>query len=239
MSQITTQTIRYQAGETALAGTLVFPAGATQPLPGLVMAPNWFGVTDNAAKLAKKAAEQGYVVLLADLYGESSRPTNADEAGAAMMAVKNTPEEVGRMNAAIEALKSQTTAAVDAQKISAFGFCFGGHCALELARSGADIRAAVSFHGGLDTCGAYDATQIKAAILVLDGAKDPLVPREQLPAFINEMTTVNVDWQLVSYHDAVHSFTDETANNPGVAEFNPQVSERAFNSMFELLKRVN
>ncbi|MBT0718519.1 dienelactone hydrolase family protein [Rosenbergiella epipactidis] len=239
MSQITTQTVRYQAGETALAGTLVFPSETTHPLPGLVMAPNWFGVTDNAAKLAKKVAEQGYVVLLADLYGESSRPTNADEAGAAMMAVKNTPEEVGRMNAAIDALKRQTAVSVDAQKISAFGFCFGGHCALELARSGADIRAAISFHGGLDTCGAYDATQIKAAILVLDGAKDPLVPREQLPAFVNEMTTVNVDWQLVSYHDAVHSFTDETANNPGVAEFNPQVTERAFTSMFELLNRVN
>jgi len=239
MSQITTQTVRYQAGETALAGTLVFPRETTHPLPGLVMAPNWFGVTDNAAKLAKKVAEQGYVVLLADLYGESSRPTNADEAGAAMMAVKNTPEEVGRMNAAIDALKRQTAALVDAQKISAFGFCFGGHCALELARSGADIRAAISFHGGLDTCGAYDATQIKAAILVLDGAKDPLVPREQLPAFVNEMTTVNVDWQLVSYHDAVHSFTDETANNPGVAEFNAQVTERAFTSMFELLNRVN
>ncbi len=116
---------------------------------------------------------------------------------------------------------------------------FGGHCALELARSGADLRAAISFHGGLDTCGEYDSTQIKAAILVLDGAKDPLVPREQLPAFVQEMTAVNVDWQLVSYHDAVHSFTDETANNPGVAEYHPQVTERAFANMFELLQRVN
>ncbi|WP_241650011.1 dienelactone hydrolase family protein [Rosenbergiella collisarenosi] len=239
MSQITIQPLRYQANETALVGTLVFPSNTTHPLPGLVMAPNWLGVTDNAAKLAKKVAEQGYVVLLADLYGETVRPTNPDEAGTAMMAVKNTAEEVGRMKAAIDALTQQTTAAVDSEKISAFGFCFGGHCALELARSGANIRAAISFHGGLDTCGAYDSTQIKAAILVLDGAKDPLVPREQLPAFVDEMTAVDVDWQLVSYHDAVHSFTDDTANNPGVAEYHPQVTERAFTSMFELLKRVN
>ncbi|WP_241608534.1 dienelactone hydrolase family protein [Rosenbergiella australiborealis] len=239
MSQITTQTITYQAGETALAGILVFPAEVSHPLPGLVMAPNWLGVTENAAKLAKKVAAEGYVVLVADLYGETVCLADPDAAGAAMMDVKNTPAEVGRMNAAIDALKSQSSAAVDAQKISVFGFCFGGHCALELARSGADIRAAISFHGGLDTCGDYDSTQIKAEILVLDGAKDPLVPREQLAEFAREMTTVNVDWQLISYHDAVHSFTDETANKPGVAEYHPQVSDRAFTQMFELLKRVN
>lgn len=239
MSQIQSQKFSYQAGTTALEGTLVYPSHATQPLPGLVMAPNWMGVTESSTKLAAKVAEQGYVVLIADLYGAGKRPTSPEEAGATMMEVKDTPEEVNRMQQAINALIAQTTAPVAKDKISAFGFCFGGHCALELARSGAEIRAAVSFHGGLDTCGNYDAGKIKGSVLVLDGAKDPLVPREQLPAFVSEMQQAQVDWQLVSFHDAVHSFTDESANNPGVAEYNPQVTERAFNAMFELLKRVN
>ncbi len=239
MSQTTLKKITYQASTTALEGILVYPATQNEALPGLVMAPNWMGVTESAVTLAEKVAEQGYIVLVCDLYGADQRPTSPEQAGSMMMAVKNTPEEVKRMQLAIDALTSQTTAPVVANKISAFGFCFGGHCVLELARSGAELRAAVSFHGGLDTCGCYDAKQIKASVLVLDGAKDPLVPREQLPAFVSEMEQAQVDWQLVSYHDAVHSFTDREANKPGIAEYHPEVAERAFNSMFELLKRVN
>ncbi|GAA0483965.1 MULTISPECIES: dienelactone hydrolase family protein [Tatumella] len=238
MSQFQSKKIIYRSGSTELEGVLVFDASLTAPAAGLVMAPNWMGVTEASVSLAEKAAARGYVVLIADLYGKGVRPGSAEEAGTVMMSVKNTDEEVGRMAAAMQALTSQTDAPVTADKVAVFGFCFGGHCALELARSGASLKAAISFHGGLDTCGSYDAKNIKGSVLVLDGAGDPLVPREQLPAFAQEMTTASVDWKLHSYKGAVHSFTDVQANVKGVAEYNADVSARAFAAMFGLLDEV-
>ena len=238
MSHIQSKKIVYRDNSTDLEGILVFDASSKTAVPGLVMAPNWMGVTDASVSLAEKAVAQGYVVLIADLYGQGKRPSSAEEAGEIMMTVKNTPQEVGRMALAIDALKAQTEAPVIAEKIAAFGFCLGGHNVLELARSGADIKAAVSFHGGLDTCGQYDAKKIQGSVLVLDGAGDPLVPREQLPAFAQEMLSANVDWKLHSYKGAVHSFTDVNANVEGVAEYNADVSDRAFKAMFALLAEV-
>ncbi len=238
MSQFQSKKITYRSGSTELEGVLVFDASLKNPVPGIVMAPNWMGVTDEAAQLAEKTVAAGYVVLVADLYGKGVRPASADEAGPIMMTVKNTADEVGRMSAAIQALTAQTDAPVIADKIAAIGFCFGGHCALELARSGASIKAAVSFHGGLDTSGSYDAKNIKASVLVLDGAEDPLVTRDQLPEFAREMTTASVDWKLHSYKGAVHSFTDVNANVKGVAEYNADVTARAFSAMFTLLDEV-
>lgn len=238
MSQIQTQKIIYSASGAPLEGILVYNGQSTAPRPGVVIAPNWMGVTDSAVQLVSKVAEQGYVVLIADLYGAGKRPSSADEAGPLMMEVKNQPAEVERMQQAVVALTEQKFASVDGNNVAAAGFCFGGHCVLELARSGAALRAAISFHGGLDTCGRYDAAKITGPVLVLDGAADPMVPREQLSAFVTEMSAAKVDWQLISYHDAVHSFTDVEANRPGVAQYHPQVAERAFDSMFELLKRV-
>lgn len=238
MGQFQSKKITYHSGSTELEGVLVFDASLKNPVPGIVMAPNWMGVTDAAVELAEKTVAQGYVVLVADLYGKGIRPSSAEEAGSIMMTVKNTPEEAGRMAVAVQALTAQTDAPVVADKVAAIGFCFGGHCALEYARSGAAIKAAVSFHGGLDTCGSYDAKDIKGSVLVLDGAQDPLVVREQLPEFVREMTSAKVDWKLHSYEGAVHSFTDVHANVKGVAEYNADVSARAFSAMFTLLGEV-
>jgi len=178
-------------------------------------------------------------VCLADLYGQGVRPTNADQALAAMMPLKNDRGLLNkRMLAALDQLKSQSLAAVDTGRLAAFGFCFGGCCALELARTGAPLKAAVSFHGPLDTTNPADAKNIKGKVLVLHGASDPLVPKEQLPAFEAEMNAANVDWQLLSYGGAFHSFTDPHANNPGVQMYNPTVSKRAFTAMHNLLDEV-
>lgn len=107
-------------------------------------------------------AAKGYVVLIADLYGQSVRPQNGDQAGAAMMPLKNDRAELRkRMQAAFEALQGQVLAPVDTAKLATFGFCFGGCCSLELARTGAPVKAAVSFHGTLDTPNPADANNIK------------------------------------------------------------------------------
>jgi hypothetical protein len=110
---------------------------------------------------------------------------------------------------------------------------------LELARTGADLKAAVSFHGTLDTPNPADAKRIKGSVLVLHGASDPLVPKEQLPAFEDEMNAAKVDWQLLSYGGAVHSFTDPNANVPGKMQYDRRTSERAFRAMHNLLVKCS
>ncbi|MCS3467251.1 dienelactone hydrolase [Pseudomonas sp. JUb42] len=240
MSNVTVRSVVYQIDGQPYESRLVFDsADTTSSRPGLLMAPNWMGVSEGAEKIAKKVAEQGYVVLLADLYGQNVRPSNNDEAAAAMMPLKNDRQLLNvRTKAALAQLVAQTDVAVDADKIAVFGFCFGGCCALELARTGANLKAAISFHGTLDTPNPSDANNIKGKVLVLHGASDPLVPKEQLPAFEEEMNAANVDWQLLSYGGAFHSFTDPHANVPGMMMYDEKVATRAFKSMHNLLDEV-
>ncbi|MOA01540.1 Dienelactone hydrolase family protein [compost metagenome] len=239
MSQITVRSVVYQIDGKSYESRLAFDASHSGPRPGLLMAPNWMGVGAGAEKIAQDVAAKGYVVLITDLYGQSVRPQNNDEAGAAMMPLKNDrPLLRKRMQAAFEQLQSQGEVAVDTSKLATFGFCFGGCCALEFARTGAPLKAAVSFHGTLDTPNVNDAKNIKGSVLVLHGAADPLVPKEQLPAFEAEMNAAGVDWQLSSYGGAVHSFTDPHANVPGMMMYDAKVAGRAFTSMHNLLDEV-
>ena len=122
--------------------------------------------------------------------------------------------------------------------MGAIGFCFGGGAILELARSGAPLSAFVSFHGNLDTPNPADNGNIRGSVLVLHGADDPAVPKAQVDDFVAAMQNTEVDWQLVSYGNAVHSFTDPYANVPGRNEYNPLVAERAFKAMNDLLDQA-
>ncbi|MBD1552013.1 dienelactone hydrolase family protein [Pseudomonas typographi] len=239
MSAITLESLVYQIDGTAYESRLVFDANISSPRPGLVMAPNWMGITEGAERIAQAVASQGYVVLLADLYGQGVRPSSPGEAVAAMTPLKSDRALLRkRMKQALEQLKAQKSASVDTANLAAFGFCFGGACALDLARAGAELKAAVSFHGTLDAPDPADAKRITGSVLVLHGEADPLVPREQIPAFIDEMNAAGVDWQLVSYGGAYHSFTDPEANNPGKQVYNKKVADRAFQAMHNLLAEV-
>lgn len=238
MSNVTVQSVVYQIDGKSYESRLVFSEGA-KAAPGLVMAPNWMGISEDAEDIAREVAGKGFVVLLADLYGQNVRPKNGDEAAAAMMPLKNDRALLNtRMQAALDQLTGQNIAAVDSTRLATFGFCFGGCCSLELARTGAPLKAAISFHGTLDTTHPDGGKHIQGKVLVLHGASDPLVPKEQLPAFEAEMNAANVDWQLLSYGGAFHSFTDKHANNPGVQMYNPTVSKRAFTAMHNLLNEV-
>ena len=239
MGTITVESLVYEVAGTAFESRLVFDADIKSPRPGLVMAPNWMGVSEGAERIAQAVASQGYVVLVVDLYGQAVRPQDGDGALAAMMPLKNDRALLrARMQAALAQLSEQGLAAVDKDKLASFGFCFGGCCALELARDGAPLKAAVSFHGTLDTPNPADANNIKGAVLVMHGDADPLVPKEQLPAFVEEMNAAKVDWQLISYGGAYHSFTDPEANNPGKQMYDKKVSDRAFQAMHNLFTEV-
>ncbi|MCQ4307526.1 dienelactone hydrolase family protein [Pseudomonas stutzeri] len=229
----------YEIDGEAFEGLLVYDDAVTTPRPGLVMVPNWLGVTERSAEKAARAAGEKYVVFMADLYGKAVRPSNPDEAKAAATSVRSDRALMRkRAQAAVDAFRSQQEVALDTSKMAAIGFCFGGGAVLELARSGADLDAFVSFHGNLDTPNPDDAKQIKAPVLVLHGADDPAVPKEQVDGFVAEMQATDADWQMVSYGNAVHSFTDPYAKVPGRNEYNPLVAKRAFEAMNDLLDEV-
>ena len=232
--------VPYEIDGEAFEGMLIYDDAVKTPRPGLLMVPNWLGVTEDSAKKAARAAGDKYVVFMADMYGKTVRPKNPDEAKAAAGQVRGDRALMRkRAQAAVAVLKAQTAeVALDTSKLGAIGFCFGGGTVLELARSGADLKGFVSFHGNLDTPNPADAKNIKAPLLVLHGADDPAVSDEQLQGFVAEMKAAKTDWQLVSYGGAVHSFTNPTANVPGRNEYHPLAAARAFKAMDDLFAEV-
>ena len=239
-ADITVQTVLYEIDGQPYEGLLVFDEAVTTPRPGVLMVPNWMGVTEAAAEKAAKVAGSEYVVFVADMYGRDIRPQKADEAAAAATTVRNDrPMMRARANAALDVLRAQQGAVpLDIDNLAAIGFCFGGGTVLELARSGTEIRGVVSFHGNLDTPNPDDAKAIRMPLLVLHGADDPFVPEQQVADFSAEMRAANVDWQLISYGGAVHSFSDPYAAMPGKAEYNPVVAKRAFLAMKQFFAEV-
>ena len=131
----------------------------------------------------------------------------------------------------LEMLLADKSATLAAGKVGSVGFCFGGTSALELARSGAKVAAVVSIHGGLSSPTPADAKAIVGKVLALHGADDPNVPPEEVAGFQDEMRKAGVDWELVAFGNAVHSFTDPDANTPGKAQYNPKVARRAYEMM--------
>ncbi|PKA03489.1 dienelactone hydrolase family protein, partial [Leptospira ellisii] len=143
-----------------------------------------------------------------------------------------------RIAAALETLKSQPE--VESGRIAVIGYCFGGTVALELARSGAPILGAVSFHGGLDTPNREDAKNIKGKILALHGADDPFVKQEEVESFQEEMRKAGIDWQFISYGGAVHSFTIKEAGNDNSkgAAYNPKADRRSWIELISFLREI-
>lgn len=232
-ADMVTQQVDYQIDGQPFRGTLVYDDATREPRPGLLMVPNWMGVTDNAASKAWRAAGSDYVVFIADMYGRDLRPADAQEAGVAAGQVKGDRALMRqRVNAALEVFRREAGELLDAERLGAIGFCFGGTSVLELARSGTRLAGVVSFHGNLDTPDPDAASSIRTPVLVLHGADDPYVPPEQVAAFENEMRAGKVaDWQLISYGNAVHSFTDPTADMPGQAQYDERAATRAFRQM--------
>ena len=139
------------------------------------------------------------------------------------------------MRAGLDVLAARN--GVDASRLAVTGYCFGGKCALELARSGAPVKAVVSFHGSLATADTVGARNIQGCVLVLHGADDPYVKQDEVTRFMDEMRAANVDWQLVQYSGAVHSFTDDRAgsDNAKGAAYNANADKRSWQAMKSFL----
>jgi len=226
------QKVEYKEGDTVCEGLLVYDDTFQGKRPGIIVAHQWKGVTDFEKMRAEMLAMRGYVALCSDVYGKGVRADNPKDAAALAGKYKADRKLLrARINAALDFLRKQER--VNPQIIGAIGYCFGGTTVLELARSGADVKGVVSFHGGLGSPAPADAKNIKSKVLVLHGADDPFVPADEVLAFQKEMRDAKVDWQLKAYGGAVHSFTDKSAgddNSKGSA-YNAQADVRSWREM--------
>ena len=234
-AEIVTKPVGYKHGDVELTGYLAYDDAAAGKLPGVLVVHEWWGLNDYAKKRARMLAELGYVAFCVDMYGTGKVTGDPAQAKAwATTMYSNRDLWVARVNKGLETFKKQPQ--LDTQRIGAIGYCFGGATVLNLAISGADVSAVVSFHGSLPTVPA-DA-KIKASVPVCHGAADGFTKPQEMLAFIDGMNKSGADWQMHSYGQAVHSFTNPKADAhgiPGVA-YNKVADERSWRAMQTLFK---
>ena len=233
-----TELMDYKEGSTGCEGYAAYiPTGDKRP--GILLCPDWMAVSGFSNARANMVMSLGYNVFVVDMYGKGVRPTTPDTCAAEMMKYRNDRKLLrARARAGLEMLKKLPN--TDTSRLAAIGYCFGGTTALELARDGADLKGVVSFHGNLDTPDPADAKNIKCPVLVLHGADDPLVPDAEVIAFQNEMRAANIDWQVVSYGNAVHAYTNWNipAKTPGPAAYETRADRRSWVAMQEFFKDI-
>ena len=231
-AQIHTELIEYKHGDAVLEGYLAYDTGIKGKRPGVLIVHQWKGLTDYEKKRAEMLAKLGYIVFALDIYGKGIRPQSSQEAGAEAGKYKSNRDLLrARAQAGLAVLQKHEL--TDPKRVAAIGYCFGGTTVIELARSGADVAGVVSFHGGLDSPHPEEGRNIKCKVLALHGADDPNVPAKDLAAFEDELRQAKVDWQLVKYGGAVHSFTDWNAgDNPQQgAAYNEKADRRSWEAM--------
>jgi dienelactone hydrolase len=238
MARMQARTVEWTLGGQAFSGVLVFDDASAAKRPGLLMVPDWKGVTDAAVATATKIAGSRYVILVADVYGKGVRPRD-DAQAIAQVKPLYADRSVLRARAAkaLAVLRAQAgSAPLDTSRLGAIGFCFGGATALELARDGADLAGVVSFHGSLGTSLPARPGTVKASLLVLNGADDRNTRPEDIAAFQKEMDAAGVDWQFVNFSGAVHCFALENAQSPPNCVYNPKAAKRAFVMMDDFFR---
>lgn len=233
-----TQNVEYTQDGVLLEGYLAYDDQFAGKRPGVLVVHEWMGLNDYARMRADMLARLGYVAFAADIYGKGIRPATADDANAEASKYKaDRPLLQERVKAGLVVLKGQAN--VDPGRTAAIGYCFGGTAVLELARSGADVKGIVSFHGGLSNPDPRDAKNIKAPVLVLHGADDPFVSPQEVAAFEQEMKDAGVMYTLIKYPGAVHGFT-----NPGNkgemkgAMYNAEADQKSWEQMRQFFDRL-
>jgi dienelactone hydrolase len=231
-----TEVITYPMGALTAEGALVYDEKISGKRPAVLMAPNWLGVTKDAIARAQLLAADRYVVFVADMYGQGTRPDFAGAPALANPLRENATEHRARIRAAYETLVAEggKRNLIDGRR-AAIGFCFGGGNVLELARDGADIAAAVSIHGDLKTAAAAKKGAVKAALLVAHGAPDPVVPKADRDAFEAEMDAAGAKWQMLVFSGILHAYTDEGIAVPGVAAWDEPATRYTYTLTYQFI----
>lgn len=235
---IETQEISYVDGETICRGFIAYDNEEPVPLPCVMIAPDWGGRSEEVCKKAIKLAAMGYAGFAIDMYGQAKLGKTKEEKRALM-----SPLRENRAALASRILAAFNTAAnlpqIDSRKIAALGYCFGGLCVLDLARTAANVKGVVSFHGLLTAPEEAAFTPIPAKILVLHGYDDPLVQPAEVDHFTVEMTARKADWQVHLYGLTAHSFTDPQANDDEMGlHYNASADHRSWQSTMQFLQEI-
>ena len=233
---IQTKTIEYTHDGDLLEGYLAYDDSAKEPRPGVLISHAWAGRGPFEENKAREIAKLGYVGFALDHYGKGKLGTSKEE-NAAMMTpfMEDRPKLQSRLQAALQTMRQQPQ--VDADHSAIMGFCFGGLCALDLARTGADILGAVSFHGLPVPPG--NTQKIKAKVLVAHGWDDPMAQPEAMTALAEELTKAGADWQLHAYGNTVHAFTNPAADDPDFGTvYSADADRRSWQALVNFLEEL-
>ncbi|MCB9727037.1 MAG: dienelactone hydrolase family protein [Deltaproteobacteria bacterium] len=214
-------------------------ATAEARVPAVMVVHQWMGPGENEEMRARMLAELGYGAFVADVYGADTRPKDTKAAGEAAGRFKSD-RALFRKRLLANYRKMLSLDNVDPERTAAIGYCFGGTGVLELARTGADLKGVVSFHGGLDSTNREDGKRIKAKVVMFQGADDPYVPRKDIDALLAELDAGKVTWELTRYSGAVHAFTQKGAGDDpskGVA-YDARADRRSWSSMKDFLEEI-
>lgn len=238
---IQTREIPYTAADgSQLIGYFAAPENA-QAVEAVIVSPEWWGRNEYTEQRARELAEQGYAALAIDMYGDKKVTTDAKQAYAWMMQTFDDPDTiVTRASAGLATLAAQ--AEVNPAKLAAIGFCYGGKVILDLARSGANLNAVVTFHANLSPKAPAQPNQVQAEILVLHGAEDSMVSLDDVAAFKQEMTHAQVKHEVIIFEGAKHGFSNPLADERAKANdvdlgYNPAAEQQGLTAMYALLQR--
>ena len=238
-AEIVTRDVEYTDGDMTFQGYLAYDDANTGAVPGVAIVHQWKGLGDSEKRRARMLAELGYVAFAVDVYGKGVRPATSQEASAeAGKYYQDRNLLRQRVTLGVEQLKEFD--GVDTERIAAIGYCFGGGGVLELARSGYDVDGVVSFHGTLKTPTPGDAQNITASVLVCHGADDPHAPMEDVIALNEEMDAAEVDYYIMLFGNAVHSFTHpEAGDDPSNGSaYNAEADWRSWEAMKDFFTQI-
>ena len=235
---VKTEKIEYQHDGVTLEGHLAFDDASSGPRPGVLVSHAWAGQSDFEREVAERIAQEGYVGFALDLYGKGVLGSGPEENSALMQPLLEDRNKLrDRLHTALTTLGSHDL--VDAKQVSVMGYCFGGLCALDMARAKHAIKGAISLHGLLVAPEGIDTTTVDSKVLALHGWDDPMVPPEQVLAFSEEFTKAGADWQLHSYGGTMHAFTNPAANDPGFGTvYSSTADQRSWKATIDFLKEV-
>jgi len=231
------QLLEYRDGETLCEGFLCYDEAQPAPRPTVLINHMGKGRDDFVDRKARRLAWSGYACIALDNYGKGRRG-GTPEQNAALMAPFMDDRALLRRRLLAGLAAARALPIVDAKRIAAIGFCFGGLCALDFARANADVRGVVSIHGMLKSSGLTEP-KINTRVLMLHGYDDPLAPPEDVLAVAKELTAAGADWQLHAYGHTVHAFTNPTANNrAGGLQYDEAADRRSWHALEEFLAEV-
>ncbi|MGX2030097.1 MULTISPECIES: dienelactone hydrolase family protein [Methylocaldum] len=235
---VTTQAIDYSHNDVQLEGFFAYDNKRPQPLPAVLISHAWGGRDEFVCNKARKLAELGYAAFALDMYGKGIIGSGPEENARLMNPLMNDRRLLqDRITTALETVRKLPQ--VDPKRIAAMGFCFGGLCVLDLARTGADLRGVVSFHGLFLPPGNTQGNKIKTKVLVLHGHDDPMAPPDQAANLAKELTEAEADWQIHIYGNTLHAFTNPMANDRSFGTvYDETADRRSWESLRNFLAEV-